>query len=80
MTTEDHETISQNPSLKSGVHQGTLTKQPARPPALDTEIIDTIGSHQKSYVHPKPVIIRSHPDGRYEKEKGRHKNTLGPHQ
>ena len=23
---------------------------------------------------------RSHPDGRYEKEKGRHKNTLGPHQ
>ena len=58
MTTEDHETLSQNPSPRSGAHQGTLTKQPARPPALDTEITDTIGSHLKSYVHPKPVIIQ----------------------
>ena len=58
MTTEDHETLSQNPSPRSGAHQGTLTEQPARPPALDTEITDTVGSHLKSYVHPKPVIIQ----------------------
>ena len=68
ITAEDHETeqsitnrletISQNPSIRSGAHQGALIRQPTQPPALDTDIIDTIGSRQKTYIHSKPVIIQ----------------------
>ena len=39
-------------------YQGTFARQPTQPPALDTGIINTIGSHQKTYIHPEPVIIQ----------------------
>ena len=68
-TNEDHEaeqssinfldTTSLNPSSRLGVYQGTFARQPTHTPALDTKTVSTVELHQKTTIHPKPVIIQA---------------------
>ena len=58
-TTNFLDTVSQNPSSRLGVNQGTFARQPTHTPALDTRVVNTIGLHQKTLIHPEPVIIRT---------------------
>ena len=67
-TNEDHEaeqssinfldTTSLNPSSRLGVYQGTFARQPTHTPALDTKTVSTVELHQRTTIHPKPVIIQ----------------------
>ena len=57
-TNEDHETeqsstnfldtVSLNPSSRLGEYQGTFLRQPTQTPALDTEVVNIIGLHQRT--------------------------------
>ena len=68
-TNEDHgteqsstdflDTVSQNPSSRLGEYQGTFARQPTQTPALDTKVVNTIGLHQKTTIHPKPVTLQT---------------------
>ena len=58
-TTDFLNTVSQNPSPRLGEYQGTFARQPTHTPALDTGIVNTIGSHQKTFINPGPVIIQT---------------------
>ena len=58
-STNSLDTASLNLSSRLGEYQGTFARQPTQTPALDTKVVNTIGLHQKTTIHPKPVTLQT---------------------